>query len=50
MSQPIQNYIPISTAVKAFQLPDGNWIVLNADVSAWEELSDTEFHAKYQPA
>ena len=47
---PISSYVPKSTPVKAFQLADTNWIVLNADVTQWEELSDADFQARYQPA
>lgn len=50
MAGQILTFVPRSTPVKAFQLPDTSWIVLNADVTSWEELSDADFQARYAPA
>ena len=50
MSGPIQTYVPKSEPVKAFQLPDGSWIVLSTDLASWEQLSEADFNAKYQSA
>ena len=47
---PIGTYVPKSTPVKAFQLPDTSWIILNADATAWEQITDADFQAKYTPA
>jgi hypothetical protein len=49
-SAPISVFVPRSTPIKAFQLPNTDWIVLSSDVTTWEELTDADFQAKYAPA
>lgn len=46
----INLFVPKSAPVKAFQIPSGEWIVLNADATEWTLLSDTEFQERYQAA
>ena len=44
---PIHSYIPKSVPVKAFQISDGSWVILNADATEWESVTDAVFQATY---